>query len=136
MKHCLFRKMVLLLLPMLCAGALYLTPSAHAGYFNDLFDGVQEMSELPGEVNKLKEEYKSTVSKLEEAQGTMESYRQQNEALIQQNKKLTETVQSLMDAEADRQASSKRIRVLLITGAALLAGYFILLRVLRVVLRR
>ncbi|MNH86085.1 hypothetical protein D3C87_462340 [compost metagenome] len=136
MKHCLFRKIIFALLPMLCAGALYITPSANAGYFNDLFNGVQEISELPSEVNELKEEYKSTVSKLEAAQGTMESYRQQNEALIQQNKKLTETVQSLMDQEAARQASSKRIRVLLITGAALLAGYFILLRVLRVVLRR
>lgn len=136
MKHCLFRKMALALLPMLCVGALYLAPTANAGYFNDLFNGVQEISELPSEVSQLKEEYKSTVSKLDEAKGTLESYRQQNEALIQQNKKLTETVQSLMDAEAERQASSKRIRVLLITGAALLAGYFILLRVLRVVLRR
>lgn len=136
MKICLFRKITLALSILLSAGTLYNTSSAHAGYFDDLFNGVQEISELPAEVNQLKQEYKNTMNKLEEAQGAMESYRKQNEALIEQNKKLTDTVQALSDAEAAREASSKRIRLLLIVGAALLLGYFILLRVLRVVLRR
>ncbi|GIP23643.1 MULTISPECIES: hypothetical protein [Paenibacillus] len=129
-------KITIVLFLLLSLGALYSPSSAHAGYLDDFFSGVQEITEIPAEVNQLKQEYKKTVNKLEEAQGTVEAYRKQNEALMEQNKKLNQTVQALTEAEKDREASSKRIRILVITGAALLLGYFILLRVLRVVLRR
>ncbi|MBP2001673.1 FtsZ-binding cell division protein ZapB [Paenibacillus shirakamiensis] len=115
---------------------LFPGPRAEAGYFDDLFKGVKDITELPNEVNALKKDYQHTMDKLDEATSTLDAYKVQNEQLIAQNQKLTETVQTLMDAEQSRQTSSKRIRSLIVTGIILLVGYFVLLRVLRLVLRR
>lgn len=109
---------------------------AHAGYFNDLYKGVKELSELPDEVNELKASYQMTQDKLAEAESTMEAYRQQNEALLEQNRELSASVAALTEAQQAREASARKTRILILTGVLLLAGYFILLRIIRVVLRR
>lgn len=111
-------------------------PRAHAGYFSDLYKGVKELSELPDEVNELKASYQMTQDKLAEAESTMEAYRQQNEALLEQNRELSASVAALMEAQQAREASARKTRILILTGVLLLAGYFILLRIIRVVLRR
>lgn len=94
------------------------------------------LSELPNDINEIKENYQVTLDKLEEAQGTLEAYRQQNEELMASNRELAATVSALTEAQEVRDAKARKTRIMLITGAALLAGYFILLRVIRVVLRR
>ncbi|MGG4554921.1 hypothetical protein [Paenibacillus humicus] len=109
---------------------------AEAGYFDDFFKGVKVLSELPNDINEIKENYQVTLDKLEEAQGTLEAYRQQNEELMASNRELAATVSALTEAQEVRDAKARKTRIMLITGAALLAGYFILLRVIRVVLRR
>ncbi|WP_019635210.1 hypothetical protein [Paenibacillus fonticola] len=109
---------------------------AEAGYFDDFFKGVKVLSELPNDINEIKENYQVTLDRLEEAQGTLEAYRQQNEELMASNKELAATVSALTEAQEVRDAKARKTRIMLITGAALLAGYFILLRVIRVVLRR
>lgn len=119
------------------------TPRANAGYFNDLFRGVQEISELPSEVDELKSNYEETLEKLDEAQasiveaeGTLETYRKQNEELSQRNEELAATVAALTRAQEKREAEAHRTKVLLLTGVLLLLGYFILLRVIRLILRK
>ncbi|GAA0134616.1 hypothetical protein YSY43_14560 [Paenibacillus sp. YSY-4.3] len=109
---------------------------AEAGYFDDFFKGVKVLSELPNDINEIKENYQVTLDRLEEAQGTLEAYRQQNEELMASNKELAATVTALTEAQEIRDAKAHKTRIMLITGAALIAGYFILLRVIRVVLRK
>ncbi|MNJ32823.1 hypothetical protein [Paenibacillus bouchesdurhonensis] len=109
---------------------------ADAGYFDDFLKGVKVLSELPNDVNEIKENYQVTLDKLEEAQGTLEAYRQQNEELMASNKELAATVSALTEAQEIRDANARKTRIMIITGAALLAGYFILLRVIRFVLRK
>ncbi|WP_055106560.1 hypothetical protein [Paenibacillus ihumii] len=109
---------------------------ANAGYFDDFLKGVKVLSELPNDVNEIKENYQVTLDKLEEAQGTLEAYREENEKLMASNRELAATVSALTEAQEIRDAKARKTRIMLITGAALLAGYFILLRVIRVVLRR
>lgn len=111
-------------------------PSANAGYFDDFLKGVKVLSELPNDVNEIKENYQVTLDKLEEAQGTLEAYRQQNEELMASNKELAATVSALTEAQEIREANARKTRIMIITGAALIAGYFILLRVIRFVLRK
>lgn len=120
---------------MLIAGTMGAS-RANAGYFDDFLKGVKVLSELPNDVNEIKENYQVTLDKLEEAQGTLEAYRQQNEELMASNKELAATVSALTEAQEIREANARKTRIMIITGAALLAGYFILLRVIRFVLRR
>ncbi|MNJ45667.1 hypothetical protein D3C77_407740 [compost metagenome] len=109
---------------------------ADAGYFDDFLKGVKALSELPNDVNEIKANYQVTLDKLEEAQGTLEAYRQQNEELMASNKELAATVSALTEAQQVREANARKMRIMIITGVALLAGYFILLRVIRFVLRK
>lgn len=127
----------LLICILLVSGLLLPEPSrAYAGYFSDLYQGVKELSELPDEVNELKANYQITLDKLAETESTLDAYRQQNEALLEQNRELTASVTALTEAQQAREASARKTRTLILTGILLLAGYFILLRVIRVLLRR
>ncbi|WP_410770876.1 hypothetical protein [Fontibacillus sp. BL9] len=129
-----YKKTVCALL--VCGLVLPGQPHAYAGYFSDLYQGVKELSELPSEVNELKANYQMTQDKLAEAESTMEAYRQQNEALLEQNRELSASVAALTEAQQAREANARKTRILILTGVLLLAGYFILLRVIRLVLRR
>ncbi|GIP60983.1 hypothetical protein MKX50_04010 [Paenibacillus sp. FSL W8-0186] len=135
MKQGLVRIVSVVLAAVFFAGLTYAS-RAEAGYFDDFFKGVKVLSELPNDINEIKENYQVTLDKLEEAQGTLEAYRQQNEELMASNRELAATVSALTEAQEVRDAKARKTRIMLITGAALLAGYFILLRVIRVVLRR
>ncbi|MCA1292602.1 hypothetical protein LBW89_06185 [Paenibacillus sp. alder61] len=115
---------------------LPMASTAHAGIFSDFYQGAKELSELPGEVNELKANYEMTLDKLSEAESTLESYREQNEALMEQNRELAASVTALTEAQQKREANARKTRILILTGIALLAGYFLLLRVIRLLLRR
>ncbi|SDF55603.1 hypothetical protein SAMN04488542_112139 [Fontibacillus panacisegetis] len=131
------RGLSLLILVLLGGGLLFGSAKpAQAGYWNDLVNGVKELSQLPSEVNELKENYDATLDKLEETQGELESFRQQNEELMERNRELAATVSSLSEAQQIRDANTQRTRLLLLTGLALFIGYFIILRIVRLVLRR
>lgn len=141
-----YRK-TLLLLVVITAGwsSLYIpaAPRAHAGFFNDMYQGIKDITQLPGEVNELKDNYKQTQDKLEETHATLkeanaslEAYRQQNEALLEQNRELTESVAALTLAQENRENQSRKLRTMMITVVLLIAGYFIFLRLIRVLLRR
>lgn len=127
-------------------------PVAEANYFSDLYKGLQNFSELPGEVNKLQENYQQTVEELQQTKNElgetinalgetqsqlgqslqeMQTYRDQNAALQEQNRQLSQVVEELKNDRTARENYYNRIKVTVITGFALLVGYFLLIRLLR-----
>ncbi|MGZ7443342.1 hypothetical protein [Paenibacillus sp. TH7-28] len=131
------RGVPMLILVLLAGGLLFGGGKpAEAGYWNDFWSGVNELSQLPSEVSELKAEYQNTLDKLDETRETLESFRLQNEELMERNRELAATVSSLTEAQQIRDANARKIRVLLLTGLALFAGYFIVLRLVRLALRR
>ncbi|NMO95221.1 hypothetical protein [Paenibacillus lemnae] len=130
---------------LLAAGFLfqYGERTVHANIFNDAYQNFQQFSELPQEINELKNNYERTLQELDKARADAELYRQQSAELANQNKQLTEMVLQLQQSEAARQQaeearkrSADRIKTAAITAAGLLAGYFILTRALRYGMRR
>jgi len=138
---------VLLLLALSASSPL---PSAEANYFSDLYNGLQQFSELPGEVNELQESYRQTVEELEKTKDElgatkdqlsqtvedMESYRTQNSALQEQNRQLALVVDELREDRAARESYIRRIKITIFTGVGLIMGYFILVRLIRFGMRR
>lgn len=113
-------------------------PAAHANYFSDLYNGLQNFSELPGEVNKLQESYQQTTEELQQTKDQlgltlqeMETYREQNAALQEQNRQLSQVVNELKEERTARENYYSRIKVTVITGIGLILGYFVLIRLLR-----
>jgi septal ring factor EnvC (AmiA/AmiB activator) len=131
-------------------------PAAEANYFSDLYNGLQNFSELPGEVNQLQENYQKTVEELQQTKDQlgqtvdalgetqdqlgqtleqMETYRTQNEALQEQNRQLSLVVDELKNDRTARENYYNRIKVTVITGLALILGYFLIIRLLRFTMR-
>ncbi|MDF2938392.1 MAG: hypothetical protein K0Q90_3765 [Paenibacillaceae bacterium] len=127
-------------------------PSAYAGWV----DRVRDVFQVPGEVDKLKEQYNemksgynATVEQLEEtrrqaleAQKLTEDYRKtqeqlltDNAALAEQNRQLAVTLEELKHSEEARARQAERIKRLIWTGVLLVAGYFGISRVARYVMR-
>lgn len=120
-------------------------PVAEANYFSDLYKGLQNFSELPGEVNQLQENYQQTVDELQQTKNAlgetqnqlgqtlteMETYRDQNAALQEQNRQLSLVVDELKNDRTARENYYNRIKVTVLSGLALLLGYFLLTRLLR-----
>lgn len=125
-------------------------PAAEANYFSDLYKGLQNFSELPGEVNQLQESYQQTMDELQQTKDQlgetqdqlgqtlqeMQDYRAQNVALQEQNRQLSLVVDELRNDRTARENYYNRIKVTVITGVALLLGYFLLVRLLRFGMRR
>ncbi|WP_052759538.1 hypothetical protein [Paenibacillus sp. DMB20] len=127
------------ILPLLVAAGILLPVgegTTQAGYFNDIYNNFQQFSELPDEINELKDSYRRALQDLDRARIDTEVYRQQNADLAEQNRQLTEMVSQLQEAEAARKRNAERLKTVGITAAALLAGYFILTRALRFGMRR
>ncbi|MGF7047058.1 putative PurR-regulated permease PerM [Paenibacillus sp. DS2015] len=132
-----YRKRIIHCTLLLLSGfLLMLSPTAHANYFTDFYNGVEQFSELPSEVNKLKESYQQTLSELAEARASIKNYQLQQESLMDQNRQLTETITLLQDAESSKQSRMDQIKVVVIWAVALLIGYFILIRTLRFLMQR
>jgi septal ring factor EnvC (AmiA/AmiB activator) len=151
------------IIKLLCSALLLLgtslaygAPAAKANYFNDLYNGLQSFSELPGEVNKLQESYQETAEELQKTKtelGTavdelgqtkdqldqslqqMATYQAQNAALQEQNRQLSQVVDELKNDRTARENYYNRIKVTVITGLALVLGYFLLIRLLRFTMR-
>lgn len=138
------RVLVLTLLAAAVSGGSDL-PQAHAG----LYDRVKDIFELPGEVDRLKEEYGTVKERYEEAVKQLESARQEAEAfrklqeqlmadnakLAEQNRQLAGMVEELKAAEEGRAKQSGRVQKLIWTAVALVAGYFVFGRAARLLLR-
>lgn len=122
---------------------------AHAG----VVDRVKDFIQLPGQVSDLKEQYDETRKQLDDAanqlgevtrqsQETIEQYREserrlreENERLAKQNEQLAQAVTGLQNAEQQRADQSKRTWTMIWTGVGLIALYFLISRLFRLVLR-
>jgi FtsZ-binding cell division protein ZapB len=113
---------------------------AQAGLWGDIKNGYHTITELPDEVNELKENYQATMIKLEETQMMAETLRKQNEQLIAENslqsKQLSEAMNSIQQADKQKANRTRKIGITLYTGGTLILGYFCSIRILRLILRR
>ena len=117
-------------------GLLLAGSSAHANYFHDFYNGVEKFSDLPGEVNQLKESYQETLDELDQAKQNAKAFEEQNVQLVEQNRQLAETVNQLKEVNELKDAKARKFKIMLITVILLVIGYFVLIRVLRFVMRR
>ncbi|GJM72647.1 hypothetical protein HMSSN036_48630 [Paenibacillus macerans] len=103
------RSLLLLILVPLAGGLLFGGGKpAKAGYWNDFWGGVNELSQLPSEVSELKADYQNTLDKLNATQETLESFRRQNEELMARNRELAATVSALTEAQQIRDANARK----------------------------
>ena len=130
----------LLVCPLLVVLMFSFPDRAEAGLWSNIKKGYHTVTELPEEVDKLKESYQASMDKLEETQTMAENLRKQNELLMAENSRqseqLAEALNSLQQAEQQKASRVRKIRVSLYTAGALLVGYFCATRILRLVLRR
>ncbi|MDT3427154.1 septal ring factor EnvC (AmiA/AmiB activator) [Paenibacillus forsythiae] len=140
-----------LLSSILLTGMLYTlpAPAAHANIFNDLYRGVEQFSELPDQMNDLQDSYQQTVNELkqtkdelgqtidelDETQNQLEAYRSENSLLQKQNQQLTVMIDELRDERAARESYIRRLKTTALTGLGLIAGYFVLVRLIRLFMR-
>lgn len=123
---------IIMILPLVWAATTTLLDTgrtAYAGYFSDLYNNIQEFTELPDEINELKNSYQKALQDLQH-------FQKQNADLAEQNRQLTEMVGQLQEAEAAREQNANRLKTIAFTAVALLVGYFILTRALRFGMRR
>ncbi|WP_438347224.1 hypothetical protein ACP8HI_16120 [Paenibacillus sp. FA6] len=120
----------------LCVSVSLLPQKTYANYFTDFYDGLGIFSELPAQMNELKKSYEQTYNDLNDARASIEAYEQQTAQLMEQNRQLTETVQLLKESEIARQNRFSQIKNIVIWAIALAAGYFVLIRTVRFVMRR
>ncbi|MBW4081381.1 DUF3450 domain-containing protein [Paenibacillus sp. S150] len=151
-----YAKLLSSVLLLLGLSVLSPAPAANANYFSDLYNGLQNFSELPGEVNQLQESYQRTAEELQQTREQlgqtvdelgetkdqlgqtlqqMADYQAQNAALQEQNRQLSLVVDELKNDRTSRENYYNRIKVTVITGLALVLGYFLLIRLLRLSMR-
>ncbi|MEC0180197.1 hypothetical protein P4H61_01620 [Paenibacillus peoriae] len=131
-----YRRVVCAVIALLFIFGLTRAPGAQAAYWDDVYQGFEQFSRLPGDVYQLKEGYRQTQEDLQKARSSIEAYQEQNAQLLEQNRKLTDTVTELKNLQTQRDQASHRNKILLITAVILLAGYFVGIRLLRYGMRR
>ncbi len=109
---------------------------ANANYISNLYDNIQQFSELPQEVNNLKNSYNQTMEELDRARLNAEQLQQQNADLAEQNRQLTQMVSQLQESEAARSRGVERLKTVALTAIMLAVLYFVLIRALRFGMRR
>lgn len=116
---------------------------AQAGFWDNVYNGYEQFTNLPEEVNKLQQSYEQTITELNNAKENIESFQAHNEELIaqnqylmEQNETLTSMVNQLQKAEEQRMKTQKRITTTVITAIGLIVLYFLLVRIIRYRMRR
>lgn len=94
-RFALYRRIVCAAIALLFIFGITRVPEVHAAYWDDVYQGFEQFSRLPGDVYQLKESYRQTQEDLEEARNSLEAYQEQNAQLLEQNRKLTDTVTEL-----------------------------------------
>lgn len=135
-RFALYRRIVCAAIVLLFIFGITRVPEVHAAYWDDVYQGFEQFSRLPGDVYQLKESYRQTQEDLEKARNSLEAYQEQNAQLLEQNRKLTDTVTELKNLQTQRDQASHRNKMFIITAIILLAGYFIGIRLLRYGMRR
>ncbi|MDF2721455.1 MAG: hypothetical protein K0Q59_1130 [Paenibacillus sp.] len=141
--------LTLVLTAALCAGQ---PDVAHA----NVMDKMKQWFQLPSQVDDLRDQYDATKQKLDQATKQLDQTTKQldeaaqqsreakeqvqqlvsdNERLAKQNDQLAQAIDDLQSANRQREQRSKQIWAVIGTAIALVAVYFILTRLLRLLLR-
>lgn len=139
---------------MLALPLLGLSISVHSTHASAGFmDTVKGIFHLPGKVDKLQNQYDDAKQQLDDANRQLDSVTreskeamqqwkdseqkmlQETERLARQNEQLQQSIRDLQQAEQERSAKYRRTITMLGTAVGLVMLYFLLGRVLRVVLR-
>lgn len=118
------------------SGLLTSQTMAHAGWWEDYKNGIETFTNLPQEVNELKEGYDQALNKLDQAQSNIEAYRTENARLAEQNALLAQTVKQLKQSEANRAQSARFWKGLVFTAIGIVVLFFVSTRLIRFGLRR
>ncbi|WP_411345494.1 hypothetical protein ACE3MZ_05635 [Paenibacillus sp. WLX1005] len=118
---------------LLCSNLLLPAQAAQASSW---WEGIQSFTELPQEVNELKQNYDQAKNQLDQAQQNIQTYRDENVRLAEQNELLSQTIKQLQQAEAERAASARFWKILLFSAIGLVLLWFIFTRLVRFGLRR
>lgn len=118
------------------SGLLTSQTMAHAGWWEDYKNGIETFTNLPQEVNELKEGYDQALNKLDQAQSNIEAYRTENARLAEQNALLAQTVEQLKQSEANRAQSARFWKGLVFTAIGIIVLFFVSTRLIRFGLRR
>ncbi|MFD1991571.1 hypothetical protein ACFSGI_16510 [Paenibacillus nicotianae] len=118
------------------SGLLTSQTMAHAGWWEDYKNGIETFTNLPQEVNELKEGYDQALNKLDQAQSNIEAYRTENARLAEQNALLAQTVEQLKQSEANRAQSARFWKGLVFTAIGIVVLFFVSTRLIRFGLRR
>lgn len=117
--------------------------TASANYLGNIYDSIEQFSNLPDEINQLKNNYNQALQELDRVKNDAErlleqngTLAEQNSNLAEQNQQLNQMVHQLQEAEAARKRGADRIKTIAITAVALAAGYFVIIRLLRFGMRR
>lgn len=126
--------------------------TAHAGFI----DGVKGIFGIPGDVDKLKEQYQevksgydsalqeldeakrrtdTAIEQAEELKKIQQDLLAQNAGLAEQNRKLAETVEELEHSQEARDRQAKRVKTLVWTVVLAAAGLFAATRAARYIMR-
>ncbi len=145
MKQRLYRKFLQLLCSFLLLLGISISlpaPAAKANIFSDIYNGFKSFSELPDEVNQLKEGFRQTAEELQQSKEKLadtlrevEAYQSQNAALQEQNRQLTQMVDELRNERTAREQYYNKIKITIFTGIGLILGYFLLIRLIRFSMR-
>ncbi|WP_160032371.1 hypothetical protein [Paenibacillus sp. An7] len=139
------RKWQLLLMTLVMYSLLLMVSDerAQAGFWENVYNGYEQFSNLPEEVNKLQQSYEQTMTELNSAKENIESFQAHNEELIaqnqylmEQNESLTSMVSQLQKAEEQRMKTQKRVTTTVITAIGLILFYFVLVRIIRYRMQR
>lgn len=118
------------------SGLLTSQTMANAGWWEDYKNGIETFTNLPQEVNELKEGYDQALNKLDQAQSNIEAYRTENARLAEQNALLAQTVEQLKQSEANRAQSARFWKGLVFTAIGIVVLFFVSTRLIRFGLRR
>lgn len=118
------------------SGLLTSQTMAHAGWWEDYKNGIETFTNLPQEVNELKQGYDQALNKLDQAQSNIEAYRTENARLAEQNALLAQTVEQLKQSEANRAQSARFWKGLVFTAIGIVVLFFVSTRLIRFGLRR
>ncbi|WP_028593382.1 hypothetical protein [Paenibacillus assamensis] len=110
----------------------YPAPSAQAG----LWDWMEGISEMPKEFNELKGQYNQMEQSLKDSQQRYQEMTDklngENDQLRQQNEQLMNRLLLLEEQELKQKQQVRKIFITIATGVGLLLLYFVLTRVMRV----
>ncbi|WP_454189907.1 hypothetical protein [Paenibacillus sp. Marseille-Q7038] len=131
-------QLVLMTLAMYSLLLMYSDQRAQAGFWENVYNGYEQFTNLPEEVNKLQESYEQTMTELNSAKENIQSFQAhneqlmaQNQHLMEQNENLSSMVNQLQKAEEQRTKTQKRIMTTVITAICLIVFYFVLVRIIR-----